>query len=208
MAMTAFLCALGGYLAGSIPFALIVSRVMGLPDPRTYGSGNIGATNVLRSGSRVAALLTLAGDVAKGWAAVLAARMLGLADELVALVGFAAFLGHVFPVWLRFQGGKGVATAAGVLIAFDWRLGLAVALAWFTVVVVSRYSSLSSIAAAVFAPLAAWHLLGAGPLFAATVAMCVLLVARHHENIAKLMRGEESRIGQKKNAGNAGEGAA
>ena len=206
--MTAFLCALGGYLAGSIPFALIVCRVMGLPDPRTYGSGNIGATNVLRSGSRVAALLTLAGDMAKGWAAVLAARMLGLADELVALVGFAAFLGHVFPVWLRFQGGKGVATAAGVLIAFDWRLGLAVALAWFTVVVVSRYSSLSSIAAAVFAPLAAWHLLGAGPLFAATVAMCVLLVARHHENIAKLMRGEESRIGQKKKAGNAGEEAA
>ena len=205
--MTAFLCALGGYLAGSIPFALIVSRVMGLPDPRTYGSGNIGATNVLRSGSRVAALLTLAGDVAKGWAAVLAARMLGLADELVALVGFAAFLGHVFPVWLRFQGGKGVATAAGVLIAFDWRLGLAVALAWFTVVVVSRYSSLSSIAAAVFAPLAAWHLLGAGPLFAATVAMCVFLVARHRENIAKLMRGEENRIGQKKKAGNAGEAA-
>ena len=205
--MTAFLCALGGYLAGSIPFALIVSRVMGLPDPRTYGSGNIGATNVLRSGNRVAALLTLAGDVAKGWAAVLVARTLGLSDELVALVGFAAFLGHVFPVWLRFHGGKGVATAAGVLIAFDWRLGLAVAIAWFTVVVVSRYSSLGAIAAAVFAPLAAWHLLGAGPFFAATVAMCVLLVARHHENIAKLLRGEETRIGEKKKPENAGEAA-
>ena len=205
--MTAFLCALGGYLAGSIPFALIVSRVMGLPDPRTYGSGNIGATNVLRSGSRIAALLTLTGDVAKGWAAVLAARVLGLSDELVALVGFAAFLGHVFPVWLRFHGGKGVATAAGVLIAFDWRLGLAVAIAWLTVVVVSRYSSLGAIAAAVFAPLAAWHLLGAGPLFAATAAMCVLLVARHHVNIAKLLRGEESRIGQKKKPESAGEAA-
>ena len=207
MAMTAFLCALGGYLTGSIPFALIVSRVMGLPDPRTYGSGNIGATNVLRSGNRVAALLTLLGDVAKGWAAVLVARALGLPDELIALVGFAAFLGHVFPVWLRFHGGKGVATAAGVLIAFDWRLGLAVAIAWFTVVVVSRYSSLSAIAAAVFAPLAAWHLLGAGPLFVATVAMCVVLVARHHVNIAKLMRGEESRIGEKKKAESAGEAA-
>jgi glycerol-3-phosphate acyltransferase PlsY len=207
MAMTAFLCALGGYLAGSIPFALVVSRVMALPDPRTYGSGNIGATNVLRSGNRVAALLTLIGDLAKGWAAVLVARSLALPDELVALVGFAAFLGHLFPAWLRFRGGKGVATAAGVLIAFDWRLGLAVALAWLTVVVVSRYSSLGAIAAALFAPFAAWHILGAGPMFAATVAMSVLLVARHHANIAKLARGEESRIGQKKKTDNAGEAA-
>jgi glycerol-3-phosphate acyltransferase PlsY len=206
MAMTAFLCALGGYLAGSIPFALLVSRVMALPDPRTYGSGNIGATNVLRSGNRIAALLTLIGDAAKGWAAVLVARSLALPDELVALVGFAAFLGHLFPVWLRFRGGKGVATAAGVLIAFDWRLGLAVALAWLTVVVVSRYSSLGSIVAALFAPFAAWHILGAGPMFAATVAMSILLVARHHANIAKLARGEESRIGQKK-TDNAGEAA-
>src|SRR5580765_8370732 len=115
--MTALLCALGGYLAGSIPFAVIVSRVMALPDPRTYGSGNIGATNVLRSGSRIAALLTLVGDAAKGWVAVLVASILELPIELVALVGFAAFLGHVFPVWLGFRGGKGVATAAGVLIA-------------------------------------------------------------------------------------------
>src|SRR6185436_3467864 len=119
--MTALACALAGYLAGSIPFALIVSRVMALPDPRTYGSGNIGATNVLRSGSRVAALATLVGDVAKGWVAVLVALRLGLESELVALVGFAAFVGHVFPVWLMFKGGKGVATAAGVLLAFDWR---------------------------------------------------------------------------------------
>ena len=205
--MTAFLCALGGYLAGSIPFALVVSRVMALPDPRTYGSGNIGATNVLRSGNRVAALLTLIGDLAKGWAAVLVARSLALPDELVALVGFAAFLGHLFPAWLRFRGGKGVATAAGVLIAFDWRLGLAVAVAWLTVVVVSRYSSLGAIVAALFAPFAAWHILGAGPMFAATVAMSALLVARHHANIAKLARGEESRIGQKKKPDNAGEAA-
>src|ERR1700687_3594748 len=114
--MTLLLGALGGYLAGSIPFALLVSRLMALPNPRTYGSGNIGATNVLRSGNRAAALMTLAGDAAKGWAAVLAARHLGASDEIVAVVGLAAFLGHVFPVWLRFHGGKGVATAAGVLI--------------------------------------------------------------------------------------------
>jgi glycerol-3-phosphate acyltransferase PlsY len=207
MAMTALLCAFAGYLAGSIPFALLVSRAMRLPDPRTYGSGNIGATNVLRSGSRVAALLTLAGDAAKGWVAVLAARALELPVELIALVGFAAFLGHLFPVWLRFRGGKGVATAAGVLIAFDWRLGLAVMLAWLTVVVVSRYSSLGAIVAAAFAPFAAWHLLGPGPMFAAVTAMSVLLVARHHANIGKLVRGEESRIGQKKKADNVEEAA-
>ena len=205
--MTAYLCALGGYLAGSIPFALIVSRMMALPDPRTYGSGNIGATNVLRSGSRVAALLTLIGDAAKGWAAVLAARALELPLELVALVGFAAFLGHLFPVWLKLRGGKGVATAAGVLIAFDWRLGLAVMVMWLTVVVVSRYSSMGAIAAALFAPFAAWHILGAGPMFAAVVAMSMLLVARHHANIGKLLRGEESRIGQKKKTQDAEEAA-
>lgn len=197
--MTAFLCALGGYLAGSIPFAILVSRVLGLPDPRSYGSGNIGATNVLRSGNRLAAALTLAGDALKGWAAVLVARVLGMPMELVALVGFAAFFGHLFPVWLRFKGGKGVATAAGVLIAFDWRLGLAALVAWLTMAVLSRYSSLASITAALFAPVAAWYLLGAnGPVFWAVSAMSVLLIARHHANIRKLLRGEESRIGEKR----------
>lgn len=196
--MTALLCALGGYLAGSIPFAVIVSRALGLPDPRTYGSGNIGATNVLRSGSRIAAIFTLVGDAAKGWVAVLAARLLELPAEMIALTGFAAFLGHVFPVWLRFRGGKGVATAAGVLIAFDWRIGLAVVIAWLTVVVVSRYSSLGSVVAALFAPVAAWQIAGPGPVLWAVVAMSVVLTARHHTNIAKLLRGEESRIGQKK----------
>ena len=196
--MTALLCAIGGYLAGSIPFALLVSRLMRLPDPRSYGSRNIGATNVLRSGNRAAALLTLLGDATKGWIAVLAARMAGLPDEMVALVGFAAFLGHVFPVWLRFRGGKGVATAGGVLIAFDWRLGLAVIAAWLVVVALTRYSSLAALAAAAAAPIAAWLLLGPGPLFASVIAMAILLVARHRTNIAKLIRGEESRIGQKK----------
>jgi glycerol-3-phosphate acyltransferase PlsY len=199
MAMTALLCALGGYLAGSIPFALLVSRAMGLPDPRTYGSGNIGATNVLRSGSRRAALLTLAGDAAKGWVAVLVALSLGLADDLVAIVGFAAFLGHVFPVWLRFQGGKGVATAAGVLIAFDWRLGVAALGVWIVVVAVTRYSSLAALVAALAAPALAWWLLeGPSPRFYAVAAMALLLVVRHRTNIAKLLRGEEGRIGEKK----------
>jgi glycerol-3-phosphate acyltransferase PlsY len=198
--MTALACALAGYLAGSIPFALIVSRVMALPDPRTYGSGNIGATNVLRSGSRVAALATLVGDVAKGWVAVLVALRLGLESELVALVGFAAFVGHVFPIWLRFKGGKGVATAAGVLLAFDWRLGLAVIVVWLTIAIVTRYSSAASLTAALFAPAAAWYLWGAVSHVWAVAGMSVLLVIRHHENIRKLLRGEESRIGQKKSA--------
>ena len=198
--MTAFLCALGGYLAGSIPFALLVSRAMGLPDPRTYGSGNIGATNVLRSGSRRAALLTLVGDAAKGWAAVLVAASLGLAAGLVALVGFAAFLGHVFPVWLRFRGGKGVATAAGVLIAFDWRLGLGVIGVWLAVAVITRYSSLAAIVAALAAPAIAWWIAGPGPSLYAVAGMALLLLARHRANIAKLARGEESRIGEKKAA--------
>jgi glycerol-3-phosphate acyltransferase PlsY len=198
MAMTAFLCALGGYLAGSIPFAVIVSRALALPDPRTYGSRNIGATNVLRSGHRIAALATLAGDAAKGWAAVLAAHALGATPDLLAIVALAAFLGHVFPVWLRFRGGKGVATAAGVLIALDWRLGLAVLVAWLTIAVVSRYSSLAAITAALFAPVAAWYFLGPGPVFLAVVVMSVILVVRHRANIGKLIRGEESRIGDKK----------
>ena len=199
--MTALACAIGGYLAGSIPFALIVSRLMSLPDPRTYGSKNIGATNVLRSGNRIAAAATLAGDVAKGWIAVLVARYLQLPQEMVALVGIAAFLGHVFPVWLRFNGGKGVATAAGVLIAWDWRLGLAVIVVWLTIAVVSRYSSLASLTAALFAPVGAWFVMGgAGPYLVATIVMSVVLAARHHQNIRKLARGEESRIGEKRKA--------
>lgn len=198
--MTAFLCALCGYLAGSIPFALLVSRAMGLPDPRSYGSGNIGATNVLRSGNRAAALLTLAGDAAKGWIAVLVAREMGLPEDMLAIVGFSAFVGHLFPVWLRLRGGKGVATAAGVLIAFDWRLGIAVVAVWAVVVAATRYSSLAAILAAVVAPGIAWWLVGPGPFLAAVSAMGVLILLRHRANIAKLLRGEESRIGDKKAA--------
>src|SRR5688572_3218394 len=198
--MTAALFALGAYLLGSIPFAILVSRAMGLADPRTYGSKNIGTTNVLRSGNRTAAVLTLVGDAGKGWVAVLIARALGATDEIVALVGLAAFIGHVFPVWLRFNGGKGVATAAGVLIAIDWRVGLAVVVVWLTLAVVTRYSSLAAIVAALFAPAAAWYVLGTGSILAAVIAMSAILVWRHQANIVKLARGEEGKIGQKKSA--------
>ncbi|MBK7659940.1 MAG: glycerol-3-phosphate acyltransferase, partial [Betaproteobacteria bacterium] len=131
--MTAVLAAIVAYLVGSIPFAVVVTRAMGLPDPRSYGSGNPGTTNVLRSGSKMAALLTLVGDAAKGWVAVWGAMKLGLAVEVVAIVALAAFLGHVFSFWLKFQGGKGVATAAGVLLAIDWRVGLATLGTWILV---------------------------------------------------------------------------
>jgi len=196
--MTGLWWTLGGYLAGSIPFALLVSRMMRLPDPRTYGSGNIGATNVLRSGSRRAALFTLLGDVMKGWIVVLAARAAEMPEEIVALAGAAAFAGHVFSIWLRFHGGKGVATAAGVLIAFDWRLGCAVLALWLVVVLATRYSSLAALVAACAAPVVAWYLHGTGPVFAATLGMAIVLVLRHHANIGKLLRGEESRVGVKR----------
>lgn len=195
--MIAVLYALGAYLIGSIPFAVVVSRLMGLPDPRSYGSGNPGTTNVLRSGSKVAAALTLAGDAAKGWFAVWLALFLGATADVVAVVAVAVFLGHLFPVWLGFRGGKGVATAAGVVFAIDWRVGLAVVVVWLTVVVVSRFSSLGGIVAALFAPVAAWQLVGTGPYFMAIVAMCAILVWRHEDNIRKLLRGEERRIGEK-----------
>jgi glycerol-3-phosphate acyltransferase PlsY len=195
--MIAILAAAVAYLVGSIPFAVVVSKAMGLPDPRSFGSGNPGATNVLRSGSKLAAVLTLAGDALKGWIPVWVALRIGLSPEIVAVVALAAFLGHVFSVWLRFQGGKGVATAAGALLALDWRVGVAALVAWITVAVVSRYSSLASITAALFAPVAVYVLLGVGPTLAAACAMSAVLVWRHKANIGKLVRGEESRIGGK-----------
>lgn len=197
--MTAVLYTIAAYFIGSIPFAVVVSRAMGLPDPRTYGSGNPGTTNVLRSGSKLAALLTLAGDASKGWFAVWLAMRLGASEMEVALVALAVLLGHVFTPWLRFRGGKGVATAAGVLFAIDWRVGLSVFVVWITVVIVSRYSSLGALCAAAFAPVAAYFVLqGAGPVTIAVVAISALLVWRHAANIGKLWRGEESRIGEKK----------
>ncbi len=185
------------YLVGSIPFAVLVSRAMGLPDPRSFGSGNPGATNVLRSGSKLAAVLTLGGDALKGWVAVWVAWAAGLPAETIAAVGLAAFLGHVFSLWLRFKGGKGVATAAGVLFALDWRVGVGVLAVWVTVALVTRYSSLAAVTAALVAPAVIWAIQGATPMLAAGAAMGAVLVWRHQANLAKLLRGEESRIGQK-----------
>ena len=191
-----------GYLLGSISFAVVVSRAMGLNDPRSYGSGNPGATNVLRTGNKKAALLTLIGDAAKGAVAVLLARAVadryGFDATTLAAVGLAAFIGHLFPVFHGFRGGKGVATAAGVLLALDPMLGLATLATWVAVALVLRYSSLAALSAAVLAPV--YHLLmhGADRVAVFIAVMAALLLWRHKKNIANLMAGTESRIGQKK----------
>ncbi len=190
------------YLAGSVSFAVVISRIMGLADPRTYGSKNPGATNVLRSGNRVAAVLTLLGDAAKGWLAVMLVKALGarygLGDGTVALVALAVFLGHLFPVFHRFAGGKGVATAAGVLLALNPWLGLGTLVTWLLIAGFFRYSSLAALVAAVFAPLWYLFLFGPDPIAAAVGVISALLIWRHAGNIAKLLSGKESRIGQKR----------
>ena len=196
-----FLAALAAYLVGSLSFAILVSRAMGLSDPRTYGSGNPGATNVLRSGSKAAALLTLALDALKGYIPVALVVRFGAAHGLgegtVALVALAAFLGHLYPVFFRFRGGKGVATAAGALFGIDPLLGVATLATWIIIAAFFRYSSLASIVAAVFAPF--WRLLtdGAGPVALALLAIALLLIWRHEANIKRLFAGTESRLGRK-----------
>ena len=195
------LATLVAYLIGSLSFAVIVSRVMGLNDPRTYGSGNPGATNVLRSGNKAAALLTLVFDALKGFVPValvdhFGARF-GLGDGTTALVALAAFLGHLWPVFFRFHGGKGVATAAGVLLGINPWLGLATLATWLIVAAFFRYSSLASIVAAVFAPFYQLLIWGGGPEAIAITVMGLLLLWRHSANIQKLLRGTESKIGQK-----------
>jgi glycerol-3-phosphate acyltransferase PlsY len=194
--MSIGLVALAAYLLGSISFAIVVSRLMRLPDPRSYGSKNPGATNVLRTGSRAAAVATLAGDGVKGWLAVFLAYL--YAPEAVAYAGLAAFLGHLFPVYHRFKGGKGVATAAGVLLGLDWRIGAGTLATWLIVAFFLRYSSLAALVAAAFAPFATALLLGFDARFAAVLVMAALLVWRHRENVARLMAGTESRIGSRK----------
>jgi glycerol-3-phosphate acyltransferase PlsY len=192
------LIALLAYGLGSISFAILVSRLMTLPDPRSYGSKNPGATNVLRSGSKVAAILTLAGDAGKGWfAAWLAWRYTADLDQ-TAIAGVAAFIGHLFPVFHRFQGGKGVATAAGVLFALDWRVGAGTLATFLIIVVFLRYVSLAAIIAAIFAPLATAFLLGLGTPAVAVLLMAALLVLRHRANISRLIAGTEARLGAKK----------
>jgi len=193
--MATALTALAAYCIGSVSFAIVVSRLMRLPDPRSYGSKNPGATNVLRTGRKTAAVLTLAGDAGKGWLAVWLAAQLGGDVPAAAL---AVFLGHLYPVFHRFQGGKGVATAAGVLFGLDPRLGLAALAAWIVVALLFRYSSLASLIAAIAATLCAW-LLGADARVGVVVAaIAVLLVWRHRENIARLAAGTESQLGRKK----------
>jgi glycerol-3-phosphate acyltransferase PlsY len=196
--MNALIFAALGYLLGSLPFAVIVSKAFGLADPRTFGSGNPGATNVLRTGNKLAAALTLLGDAAKGWLAMMIAGALGADATGAAIAGVAAFLGHVFPVFLKFKGGKGVATALGVLIGIDGMLALLVAATWLAVAAASRYSSLAAIAAACVAPTLAMQKFGIGAISSAVVFMCLLLLWRHRSNIANLAAGTEGGIGKKK----------
>ena len=202
-----WLAVIGAYLVGSLSFAVIVSRVMGLYDPRTYGSKNPGATNVLRSGSKVAAVVTLVLDAVKGWVPVVLVQWFGkpygLDEATTAMVGLAAFLGHLFPVFFRFAGGKGVATALGVLLAIHWALGLTTLLVWVATAALFRYSSLASLVAALSAPLVYvladgswWPMNRYGML--CIVVMSGLLIWRHAENIARLFKGTESKLGKKK----------
>jgi glycerol-3-phosphate acyltransferase PlsY len=191
----------GAYLLGSVSFAVIVSRALGLADPRTYGSKNPGATNVLRSGSKLAAVLTLIGDALKGWLAVwLVERMgpsFGVGDWGVALAGVAVFLGHLFPVFFGFKGGKGVATAAGVIVAFNPWLALATGLTWLIIAFFFRYSSLASLTAAVFAAFYSAFGWGFDERFVAIAIIAGFVVFRHQANIRNLVAGKERRIGEK-----------
>ena len=202
--MANLLFALAAYLIGSVSFAVVVSKVMGLPDPHSYGSGNPGATNVLRTGNKKAAIFTLIGDALKGWLAVWLATRFGPAygvdDNGLAMVALAVFLGHLFPVFHRFAGGKGVATAAGILLAINPILGLATLATWLIIAFFFRYSSLAALVAAIFAPFFYVLMNGFDWIAGAVALMAVLLIARHRANIAKLLAGKESRIGEKKKA--------
>ena len=199
--MNTLIATIAAYLLGSISFAVVMSHAFGLSDPRTYGSKNPGATNVLRSGSKKAAIATLIGDAAKGWLAVwLAMRYgydYGLDDTGIALVAIAVFIGHLWPVFFRFEGGKGVATAAGVLLALDIWLGLATLATWVIIAYAFRYSSLAALVAAVFAPLYYGLLFGVDAILLAVIVMSALLVWRHSGNIGNLIAGKESRLGSK-----------
>ncbi len=185
------------YLLGSIAFGILVSKLFGLPDPRTVGSGNIGATNVARSGKKSAALLTLLGDVFKGWFPVWLALQSGMLMWVVSAVGLAVFFGHLYPIYYRFKGGKGVATALGVMLAISPLLALAALVTWLLVFAVSRYSSLAAIAAATLAPVFAWFLLPYKDYVITVLVMSIFLIWRHRSNIQKLLAGTESGFGKK-----------
>lgn len=190
------------YLIGSISFAVVVSQAMGLPSPHTYGSGNPGATNVLRTGNKKAAILTLLGDALKGWVAVVLAKAFFgqtvQADLVISLVSLAVFLGHLLPIFHGFKGGKGVATAAGVLIGINWILGLATLTTWIVIAVFFRYSSLAALIAAIFAPLYCFFLFGTKTISFTVLLIGLLLIWRHRSNISNLLAGKETRIGSKK----------
>lgn len=189
----------GAYVLGSVSFAVIASKLYGLPDPHSYGSGNPGATNVLRTGNKSAAALTLAGDGIKGWLAVWLAAKLGASwgDASLAAAGaaLAVFLGHLFPIFHRFAGGKGVATAAGVSFALSWLLGVALLVIWIALAVAFRMASLASLAAAVAAPALGLYFIGSRPEAWVLFPIALLLVWRHRENIRKLLAGTERKIG-------------
>ena len=199
--MTTVILAVAAYLIGSVSFAVITSLAFRLPDPRTYGSGNPGATNVLRSGNKAAAVLTLLGDALKGLFAVWLAQHFSpveAAPLAMALAGALAVVGHMYPVFHRFQGGKGVATALGVLFGFSVYLGLGAISTWLIIVLFFRMSSFAAIIAALFAPFATWMLFGfAHPFFASVVVVAILLIYRHRQNIKNILAGTESRLGQK-----------
>ncbi len=197
-AFAPFLAVLAAYLLGSVPFAMISSKIFGLADPRSYGSGNPGATNVLRSGNKKAALLTLIGDALKGWLAVFAAQQADFSDSVVGLVALAVFFGHLFPVFLRFRGGKGVATAAGVLFALDPLLGLAVLGTWLFVAFAFRYSSLAAVLAAALAPVYQVLMHGGNGRTLVVGILALALIGKHWQNLQRLLAGQESRIGSKK----------
>ena len=200
--LSTLLVILAAYLLGSVSFALVASRLFGLADPRSYGSKNPGATNVLRSGHKGAAILTLIGDAGKGWLAVfLAGRYsvaFGLSDSAVALVALAVFFGHLYPIFLRFKGGKGVATAAGVLLAIDLRLGLATLCTWLLIAFALRYSSLAALVAATAAPVYAFLLWGNNGVVLAVGVIAMALIGKHWQNLQRLMAGSEPKIGSRK----------
>ncbi len=189
---------LSAYLLGSLSTAVITSKLLGLPDPRTQGSGNPGATNVLRIGGRKAAVITLSGDMLKGLVAVLAGRLLGVDDAAIAAMGLAAFLGHLYPVFFGFRGGKGVATGLGVLMGISWPVGVAALATWLLVAALTRYSSLSALCAAILAPFYTAWFTDSPAFLTMAIMLCLLLVWRHRRNIRNLINDTESRIGGKK----------
>ncbi len=186
---------LSAYLLGSLSTAVITSRLLGLPDPRTQGSGNPGATNVLRIGGRKAAIITLSGDLLKGLIAVVSGWLLGAAEAVVAAMGFAAFFGHLYPVFFRFKGGKGVATGLGVLLGIAWPVGLAALGTWLLVAALTRYSSLSALCAALLVPVWAIWFTDSPPFLILAITLSLLLIWRHRKNIRNLINGTESKIG-------------